>query len=108
MQFIVGIDLGTTNSALAFAPTEGGAVTPFPIAQLARPGEVRDEPLLPSCLFLHGPADFPANKVALPWNHTPTYVTGQLAKLRGAEVPHRVIVSAKSWLCGRGPTREAA
>ncbi|MFN7921590.1 MAG: Hsp70 family protein [Bryobacteraceae bacterium] len=107
MQFIVGIDLGTTNSALAFAPTEGGAVTPFPIAQLARPGEVRDEPLLPSCLFLHGPADFAADKVALPWDPKPAYVTGQLAKLRGAEVPHRVIVSAKSWLCHGGVDRTA-
>ena len=107
---IIGIDLGTTNCALAHADTRApeAPVQQFAIPQLAKPGEVREEPLLPSCLFLHGEADFSPGSIALPWDAEPTFVTGLLAKSRGAEVPHRLVMSAKSWLSHSGVDRTEA
>jgi molecular chaperone DnaK (HSP70) len=108
---VLGIDLGTTNCAMAFASTQQDVeqpVQPFSIEQLVNPGEVRAEPLLPSCLFLPGAADFPEGSTDLPWDPAPPNVLGQLAKKRGVEVPHRVVLSAKSWLSYSGVDRTAA
>ena len=113
-KFVIGIDLGTTNSALAYAPVpaagekEQPPVTLFEVPQLVNPNEVRDEPLLPSSLYLHGPADFPAGSVALPWNPEPAFVTGALAVKRGVESSARLVSSAKSWLSHSGVDRSAA
>jgi molecular chaperone DnaK (HSP70) len=103
---IIGIDLGTTNSALACAA--GESVEVFSIPQLIAPGEVGEEPVLPSFLFVPGPADFPPGSTALPWDPAPTYVAGVLAQRRGAENASRLISSAKSWLCHAGVDRTAA
>ncbi len=114
-QFVIGIDLGTTNSALAFIPlADGGdplalpAASLFGIAQVVNPGEVREEPLLPSFLFLPGAADFPAGSLALPWKADQDFVVGSLAQKRGVENPGRLVSSAKSWLCHSGVDRTAA
>jgi molecular chaperone DnaK (HSP70) len=109
-QYVIGIDLGTTNCALAFAPRGGDAreqpaVALFEAPQLVNPGEVRDQPLLPSFLYLPGPADFPAGSIALPWNSSPEFVVGVLAQKRGAEVANRLVASAKSWLSHSGVDR---
>jgi hypothetical protein len=113
-QYAIGIDLGTTNSALAYAslssvsdPHQLPEVTLFPIAQVVNPGEVREEPLLPSFLYLHGVADFPPGSVALPWNPEPGFVAGTLAQKRGVESPGRLVSSAKSWLSHSGVDRTA-
>ncbi len=111
-QFVIGIDLGTTNSALASAelpsdPREAAPVNLFDIPQLVNPGEVRAEPLLPSFLYLAGPNDFPAGTLELPWDSEPGVVTGELAKKRGAENARRLISSAKSWLSHAGVDRTA-
>jgi Hsp70 protein len=112
-QYVIGIDLGTTNCALAFAevgdldPRSLSSVQQFSIPQLANPGEIRDESLLPSSLYLHGQADFPEGAVALPWDAAPSFVIGELAKRRGVEAPRRLVVSAKSWLSHSGVDRTA-
>jgi hypothetical protein len=111
-QYVIGIDLGTTNCALAFAPRgedarERPQVTLFEISQLVNPGEVRDEPLLPSFLYLPGAADFPAGSIALPWDGSPQFVVGTLAQKRGTEVASRLVASAKSWLSHAGVDRTA-
>jgi molecular chaperone DnaK (HSP70) len=100
---IIGIDLGTTNSAVACAADD--AVSVFPVPQLVSPGEVREETILPSFLFLPGPADFPAGSTSLPWDASPNYVVGTLAQRRGAENAARLVSSAKSWLCHSGVDR---
>jgi molecular chaperone DnaK (HSP70) len=112
IQYVIGIDLGTTNCALAYAPVGGDPreqppVALFDIPQLVNPGEVRDEPLLPSFLYLPGPTDFPAGSIALPWNEAPQHVAGALAQKRGAEVASRLVASAKSWLSHAGVDRTA-
>lgn len=101
-QFIVGIDLGTTNSALAWSKEpvdEGDAeVQIFPIPQLVNPGEVAPVDLLPSSLYIPGPGEFVEGALALPWNDRPEFVTGELARNRGVENTTRLVTSAKSWL----------
>jgi hypothetical protein len=111
-RYVIGIDLGTTNSALAYAETKGDT-DPFApanvqllgIPQLENPGEVRDEGLLPSFLYLPGPTDFPAGTTALPWDAERKYVVGQLARKRGVENAGRLVASAKSWLSHSGVDR---
>jgi hypothetical protein len=114
LKYILGIDLGTTNSSVAYASVapapnshELPSATLFAIPQLVNPGEVRDEPLLPSFLYLPGSADFPAGSLALPWNAEPGYVVGALAQKRGVENPGRLVSSAKSWLSHSGVDRTA-
>ena len=108
-QFIIGIDLGTTNSSLAVAAAEADppAVEQFAIPQLVNPGEVREQTLLPSSLYQPGEADFPPGALALPWDGASSFVTGELARKRGVEAPRRLVVSAKSWLCHAGVDRTA-
>jgi len=110
--YVIGIDLGTTNSALAFAavPVEADPFAPanvqvMAIPQLANPGEVREEDLLPSFLYLPGSSDFPAGSLALPWDPDRNFVVGQLAQKRGAENAGRLVASAKSWLSHSGVDR---
>ena len=110
-RFIVGIDLGTTNCALAHADTNDGEtpqVLVQDIAQLVNPGEVAPRTLLPSFLFLPGEKDFPAGSTALPWDASPESVVGELARKRGAENPARLVASAKSWLSHAGVDRTSA
>ncbi len=103
---VIGIDLGTTNSALAFARED--AVEHFPVEQVVQPGEVRAEELLPSFVYLPGPKDFAEGATALPWEANPRYVVGTLARRRGAESMGRLVASAKSWLSYAGVDRNEA
>jgi molecular chaperone DnaK (HSP70) len=99
-KYSIGIDLGTTNSALAFAAlgVEQPAVEVAAIPQLTGPNEVSSESLLPSFLYLNGEKEFPEGGTSLPWNPAPAYVVGRFAQRRGAEVAGRLVSSAKSWL----------
>jgi len=115
MKYVIGIDLGTTNSALAYSEIKSGADGPdapdvrlMDIPQLVNPGEVRDEPLLPSSLYVPGPSDFPAGSLAIPWDPEPEFVVGRLAQKRGVENTGRLVASAKSWLSHSGVDRTAA
>ena len=107
-RFVVGIDLGTTNCALAWGDTtdgEAARVRIQEIPQLVNPGEVAARTLLPSFLYAPGEKDFPAGSLLLPWDETPRFVTGELARRRGAENPLRLVASAKSWLSHGGANR---
>jgi Hsp70 protein len=111
-KHIIGIDLGTTNSALAFTqppadPREVSPVALFPVPQLVNAGEVRDEDLLPSFLYAAGASEFPAGSLDLPWPADTHLVVGELAKKRGAESARRLVSSAKSWLSHAGVDRTA-
>ena len=95
-QFIIGIDLGTTNSALAYA--QESEVKLLAVPQLANPGEVAEFDLLPSSLYLPGEKEFVEGALALPWSAQPSFITGRFAKMRGVENAGRLVSSAKSWL----------
>ncbi len=103
---VLGIDLGTTNSALAFV--EGGETAAFAVLQLTQPGELRREALLPSFLYLPSARDFAEGAISLPWSPEARRVIGTLARRRGAEVQGRLVSSAKSWLSYAGVDRNSA
>ncbi len=111
-KYIVGIDLGTTNSALAHcdasAAEEESRIEVHSIPQLVNPNEVAERTLLPSYLYIPGEFDFPQGSLALPWEPEPKFVIGELARKRGAESPNRLVASAKSWLAYAGVDRTAA
>jgi molecular chaperone DnaK (HSP70) len=108
-QYIVGIDLGTTNSALArcgiTASDEESRIEICGIPQLINPNEVAERTLLPSFLYIPGELDFPRGSTSLPWEPEPRFVAGELARKRGAESPNRLVASAKSWLSYAGVNR---
>jgi molecular chaperone DnaK (HSP70) len=109
-RFVVGIDLGTTNSALAFVDAGAGPdapVKPFPIPQVVTQGDVSERPLLPSFLYLPGPGEQPAGALKLPWDANRDYCVGEYARAFGSQVPTRLVVSAKSWLCHPGVDRKS-
>jgi hypothetical protein len=111
-RFIVGIDLGTTNSALAqfdtAAPEESAVITVEAVPQLTNPNEVEERGLLPSFLYVPGELDFPKGALALPWEREPQVFAGELARKRGAENPSRLVASAKSWLSYAAVDRASA
>jgi molecular chaperone DnaK (HSP70) len=110
-RYVVGIDLGTTNSALAYVDTgsntENAAPTQLAIPQVVQPGTVEDRPLLPSFLYLPGPNEQPAGSLKLPWDAARDYAVGEFARNFGSQVPTRLVASAKSWLCHPGIDRRA-
>ncbi len=101
-KYIIGIDLGTTNSAMARCDAtldeEKSRIEVRNIPQLVNANEVAERTLLPSFLYIPGEFDFPKGSLALPWEPEPKLVIGELARKRGAESPNRLVASAKSWL----------
>ncbi|ALK98430.1 molecular chaperone DnaK [Massilia sp. WF1] len=111
--WLVGIDLGTTNTVLAYAAPGTQQVATFAIEQLVAPGEVAPGLLLPSARYHPAPGELAAGALQLPWLHAdlagvPDAVVGRLARLLGAHTPGRLVASAKSWLSHHGVDRTAA
>src|SRR5215213_240273 len=107
-RFVVGIDLGTTNCALAYLDTgTGGSPKVLPVPQVVNPGEVAERQLLPSFLYLPGPNEQPAGALKLPWDAKRDYCVGEFARAFGSQVPTRLVASAKSWLSHPGADRKA-
>lgn len=111
-RYSIGIDLGTTHSALSYLKLEEGArgkgQAMLPIAQLTAPGTVEERQLLPSFLYLPSPEEFPSGSLALPWAKERMEVVGEFARSHGAKVPTRLVSSAKSWLSHPTVDRRAA
>ena len=113
-RFVVGIDLGTTNSALAFVDTEAGGsgagrrVETWPVPQFVAPGTLEGRENLPSFLYRPADGEFSHAALAPPWSDgAPDWTPGIFARDHGAKVPGRQIASAKSWLCHPGVDRTA-
>lgn len=106
MTRVLGIDLGTTNSALATATGDEPAKAQ-PITQVVGPGEIAERPTLPSFLLLPSDQEVAPNQLQLPWSGALKYTVGTFARDRGAELPHRLVASAKSWLCNPAIDRTA-
>ncbi len=114
-RYLIGIDLGTTNTALAFVDRRAGraarTIKQLGIPQLAAPSDVATRDMLPSVGYVLGEHDLAPETAKLPWKDAPKpgeLVLGELARARGALVPGRLIASAKSWLCHPGVDRSAA
>ncbi|WP_322104505.1 Hsp70 family protein [Paraburkholderia sp. J41] len=128
-QYLVGIDLGTSNTVVAYARAQAGGqgapsadateIRVFDVEQLTGLGEVRAEPLLPSARYHPAAGELDAGDLRLPWrtgegdkgdkggkddtgnanaDANADAITGRLARTLGAQVPGRLVTSAKSWL----------
>ena len=114
-RYIVGIDLGTTNCVVAYsdmqverAPREMAKIELFRVPQLTGPGAVELRDSLPSFLYVKEGHEDDSDALQLPWKEEETItVAGEFARERGAEVPHKLISSAKSWLCNSAVDRES-
>jgi molecular chaperone DnaK (HSP70) len=101
-RYVIGIDLGTTNSAIAFVDTSAGehaAIQMLQVPQVMAPGEVAEQKGLPSFCYLAGAEELKPPLLDLPWAQKRTFVVGEFARNHGALVPSRLVSSAKSWLC---------
>jgi molecular chaperone DnaK (HSP70) len=109
---LVGVDLGTTNSAVvwidATQPPRGAVPQLFGIPQLVAARELGTRTTLPSFVYMPTPQEQEGGVVALPWVSAPEFVVGAFARDHGALVPARLISSAKSWLANRAVDRRAA
>lgn len=114
IDYAVGIDLGTTNTVLAYAPLAfddaASRITVLPITQLLDAGSIGQKQQLPSFTYLPGAHELSPGATRLPWTpegEEPAFIVGEAAKRQGARVPMRMISSAKSWLCHPGVDRSA-
>jgi molecular chaperone DnaK (HSP70) len=100
-RYVIGIDLGTTNSVLAYTPldVEQPGVHVLPIPQLVAAGTVEARPALPSFLYLASQSESAKGAFELPWDQGRDFAVGELARRQAAEVPDRTVGGAKSWLC---------
>jgi molecular chaperone DnaK (HSP70) len=96
----LGIDLGTSNSAVAVTDLETDRTDVVEVTQILGPNKVGEKPTLPSALYIPHPDEFPGEAFTLPWasDAGTAAVVGHFARDHGALVPDRLITSAKSWL----------
>ncbi|NOI13203.1 Hsp70 family protein [Vibrio hepatarius] len=116
-RFLVGIDLGTTNTVVAFCEItddlQQSKVSLFDIDQLIGPGEVVRKPLLPSFRYHPAEGQISPNDLTLPWDNQPVegdikhLIVGEWARELGAKVEGRQVSSAKSWLSHQAVDRNS-
>ncbi len=96
-RFRIGIDLGTTNCAVAYTAIDDhdGRTSVLPIPQPESEQTRGAWPTLPS--FLYHPPGAPQEE----------WIAGRWAQARALEVPGRVVHSAKSWLIHHATDRRA-
>ncbi len=100
-QYIIGIDLGTTNNVLAYADlnADSALIELLQIPQLVAAGTLDKRTSLPSFVYLATESESAEGAFDLPWATGRSYVVGEWARKRSAEAPDRTVVAAKSWLC---------
>ncbi len=95
----LGIDLGTSNCAMALTDLETDRTEVLPIPQILAANQLGEKPTLASATYLPHPEEFPPGSFRLPWSTSEeSGIIGQFARDHGALVPDRLATSAKSWL----------
>lgn len=102
-QYVLGIDLGTTNSVLAYVSLAGDAgespaIELLPIPQLVATGTIEARTSLPSFIYLASEHEATGGAFDLPWASGRDFAVGEYARRQAAEVPTRTVGGAKSWL----------
>jgi len=111
MRYIIGIDLGTTNSSVAYVDTESTKNSPFSIQlfkipQMTSTNIFDSQTTLPSFCFINATYENSQEVNRLPWGTSKDYIVGKLAQTLGAKTPTRLVQSAKSWLCNSAASRK--
>ncbi|MDY0162707.1 Hsp70 family protein [Desulfobotulus sp.] len=99
--FVVGIDLGTTNSAVSYVDLRSPSrdIRSFPVPQLTGAGVFAGNAVLPSFLYIPGAHEMDLEAIRHPWPKSTDMFAGVFAREYGGKVPSRLVASAKSWLC---------
>lgn len=100
-KFVLGIDLGTTNSVLSYTALDAEAadVKLFDIPQLVAADTTESRTALPSFTYLATEQEGSDGGLDLPWAESRSFAVGEYARARAAEAPDRTVGAAKSWLC---------
>ena len=120
-QYVIGIDLGTTNSAVSYVdvvglkeeaakggtPDKNKWIKVFNVPQLTGHGEFTKVPVLPSFLYIPGKYDISQEVLRHPWKKREDMFAGVFARDHGSKIPSRLVSSAKSWLCNPQADRTA-
>jgi len=97
--YCLGIDLGTSNSALSYGELEGEGSDIIEVSQVLSANTLGTKPTFPSATYLPHEGEFGDDGLKLPWeDHAPSVIRGQFARDHGALIPDRLITSGKSWL----------
>lgn len=109
-RYVIGIDLGTTNSVVAFAETEAPEATVclLRIPQLVAASTIEERDSLPSFLYLGDERDQARGHLKMPWSEESDHAVGEFARSQSADLPDRTVTAAKSWLCHHRVDRNAA
>ena len=110
MRYIVGIDLGTTNTSVSYVDlsTNFRGFKTFNIPQLVKQGYIESLAILPSFCYVVDVNDFPTGVLDLPWRKEKNYAVGTFALEHGSLTPTGLISSAKSWLCHKSMNQKDA
>ncbi|KJR39999.1 molecular chaperone protein HspA/DnaK [Candidatus Magnetoovum chiemensis] len=136
-RFIIGIDLGTTNSTLSYIDSKTGAkgatgaergkssthdlddndvrlignntyrIQIFKIPQLVDDNTIKELDAFPSFLYIPQDYEQPSDAFQLPWDKHPSYICGDFARKKGSLIASNLVSSAKSWLCHNRVDRKA-
>jgi hypothetical protein len=109
-RYVVGFDLGTTNSAVTYVDTteDPWEIRTFAVPQVVAPGQIEARETLPSFHYQAATSEFARGSLRCPWQKDdPDFAVGFFARDQGALAPGRLINSAKSWLCHTGVDRTA-
>ena len=121
-QYVIGIDLGTTNSAVSYVDVTAlkddkstgkknvekkDLVKIFNVPQLTGHGEFTKAPVLPSFLYIPGEYDISKEMLKHPWKKREDLFAGSFARDHGSKIPSRLVSSAKSWLCNHRADRRS-
>ncbi len=109
-KYVLGIDLGTTNCVLAYAPLEGELAETqlFAIPQLVDAGTLDKRTMLPAFAYLAPPHAQHDQSLDVPWTTGRDFAVGELARRQAADAPDRTVGAAKSWLGYSRVDRRAA
>jgi molecular chaperone DnaK (HSP70) len=99
--YAIGIDLGTTNSVIAYTRLDQDAAQPqvLSVPQLVAPATVESRLQLPSFLYLRSEHEADTGNYELPWQQAEPDAVGELARQQAAAMPMWTVAAAKSWLC---------
>ena len=106
-KYVLGIDLGTTNCVCAYVEIDAKSpqVHLLEVPQLVAANTIESRATLPSFLYVAPEHEAASGTLGVPWKHEMQFAVGEYARRRGAEMPDRTVVAAKSWLCHSGVDR---
>ena len=97
-RFSLGIDLGTSNCAMAVADNDSDSTDVLQVTQFVATNQVGQCGRCPPSLYLPHPDEFPPAPSGYPGTQRVRVLSANSPATMARLVPDRLITSAKSWL----------